>query len=175
MLHIPTPWHNCVVEVPLKGGFGETLTRFIVIKAKVVREALTDGTFDGDVFGPELQRGWKLHSTSTTNPSESNKNIYEENMTPTTKTGGSDVQSPSLKSAQSATTADITFEGCNVCYGKPSEKIELFSDQKEASNTLNMKDSLWKTIIGKAGSGKSNFLILARKVKGLRNKRRRSE
>lgn len=52
LLHVPTPWHNCLVEV--RGH-----STLIMTKSKVVRAALSDGSFSGgwvDV-GDEDQSG----------------------------------------------------------------------------------------------------------------------
>jgi hypothetical protein len=47
LLHVPTPWHNCVVEVP-----GHPM--LYVTKAKAVRDALSKGDFDGGLVGAEM-------------------------------------------------------------------------------------------------------------------------
>lgn len=44
LLHIPTPWHNCVVSVA-----GSKV--LYVTKAKVVREALAEGSLLGGLIG----------------------------------------------------------------------------------------------------------------------------
>ncbi|KAI1454713.1 Pyoverdine/dityrosine biosynthesis protein-domain-containing protein [Annulohypoxylon moriforme] len=48
LLHIPTPWHNSVVKI-----VGNKM--LCVTKAKVVREALADGSMTGSLFGQENQ------------------------------------------------------------------------------------------------------------------------
>lgn len=40
-LHIPTPWHNCVVKVE------DEKEKYFLTKSKVVKEALEKGMYDG--------------------------------------------------------------------------------------------------------------------------------
>lgn len=40
LLHIPTPWHNCVVKIDDD--------RYVLTKASVVKEALENGSYEGD-------------------------------------------------------------------------------------------------------------------------------
>ena len=58
LLHIPTPWHNCVVEVSPPPSKKEHEPIFLVTKAMVVRMAIERGDFVGRLEGSELRRCW---------------------------------------------------------------------------------------------------------------------
>lgn len=52
LLHIPTPWHNCVVKLANSGGV------LLVTKAKVVRAALAKGSVTGGLIGRKEGRAF---------------------------------------------------------------------------------------------------------------------
>lgn len=49
LLHIPTPWHNCVVKINGK--------RYVLTKASIVKEALEKGTYRGEWVDTCLESG----------------------------------------------------------------------------------------------------------------------
>lgn len=49
LLHIPTPWHNCVVKIN-----GE---RYVLTKASIVKEALDNGSYEGAWIETNLESG----------------------------------------------------------------------------------------------------------------------
>lgn len=97
LLHIPTPWHNSLVEVVAaadntvsNGSGGNTpVTAYYVAKAKVVREALSTGLVQGE---------WSL-STGTFRvvvPSLATEKLRHESKEPS-------LQLPALHPAESTT------------------------------------------------------------------------
>lgn len=57
LLHIPTPWHNCVVKIDGK--------RYVLTKSSIVREALENGSYEGEWIETSLESGEGGHFVIT--------------------------------------------------------------------------------------------------------------
>ncbi|CCD22581.1 Dit1p NDAI_0A04240 [Naumovozyma dairenensis CBS 421] len=75
LLHIPTPWHNCVVKVK---GSESTRAQFYLTKSKVIKEAMDNGMFDGGWKGTVFEKGEGGHFVVQRRPSPDDTSTTNE-------------------------------------------------------------------------------------------------